>query len=228
MQTKKRKDITDNYDLGKIFSIDEAIEISKKLCSSKFDESLDISVQLGIDAKKTDQLVRGVLSLPKGAGKKVRVAVFASGEEVEIAKKAGADLVGSDDLVENVKKGKIDFDKCIATPEMMAKVGSIGQILGPKGLMPNPKLGTVTKNTAQAIKNIKSGQIEFKTDKAGIVHASIGKASFNSDDVIKNVKFFYQELNKTKPSTSKGVFIKKMSLSSTMGPGLKVDLNSVI
>ena len=178
--------------------------------------------------KKTDQLVRGVLSLPRGVEKKIKIAVFASGDDLEKAKSAEPDLVGSDELVEQVKSGKIEFDKCISTPEMMAKVGTLGQILGPKGLMPNPKLGTVTKNIVEAIKNIKSGQIEYKTDKSGIVHASIGKSSFKEEELMKNIKFFYQELNKAKPSTSKGVFVKRMFISSTMGPGLKVDLSSVI
>ena len=226
--SKKIKKIQSEVDLTKSYKLTEALELSKKFSTSKFDESIDLSIVLGIDAKKTDQLVRGVLSLPKGVEKKIKIAVFASGDDVDKAKSAGADLVGSDELVEQVKSGKIDFDKCISTPEMMAKVGTLGQILGPKGLMPNPKLGTVTKNIVEAIKNIKSGQIEYKTDKSGIVHASIGKSSFKEEELMKNIKFFYQELNKAKPSTSKGVFVKRMFISSTMGPGLKVDLSSVI
>ena len=227
-KTKKTKQIEKDYDLNKNFSLNEAVEIAKKLTSKKFDESIDVSIQLGIDAKKTDQLVRGILSLPKGVEKKVIIAVFASGDDVDLAKKAGADIIGSDDLITDVKSGKINFDKCISTPEMMAKVGSLGQILGPKGLMPNPKLGTVTKDIVESVKNIKSGQIEFKTDKSGIVHASIGKSSFSVEDIVKNIKYFYQELSKTKPSTSKGIFFKKMYINSTMGPGLKVDISSVI
>ena len=226
-KTKKFKQIQENYNLNKTFLIEDAVEIVKKLSTSKFDESIDISVQLGIDAKKTDQLVRGVLSLPKGSEKKIRIAVFATGDDIELAKKAGADVVGGEDLIEEIKSGKIDFEKCISTPDMMSKVGVLGQILGPKGLMPNPKLGTVTKKIDEAIKNIKSGQIEFKTDKSGIVHASIGKSSFSVEDIVKNIKYFYQELSKTKPSTSKGIFLKKMYLNSTMGPGLKIDMNSV-
>tara|TARA_X000000950_G_C13734176_1_gene585597 strand:+ start:54 stop:743 length:690 start_codon:yes stop_codon:yes gene_type:complete len=226
-KTKKFKQIQENYNLNKTFLIEDAVEIVKKLSTSKFDESIDISVQLGIDAKKTDQLVRGVLSLPKGSEKKIRIAVFATGDDIELAKKAGADVVGGDDLIEEIKSGKIDFEKCISTPDMMPKVGALGQVLGPKGLMPNPKLGTVTKKIDDAIKNIKSGQIEFKTDKSGIVHASIGKSSFSVEDIVKNIKYFYQELSKTKPSTSKGIFLKKMYLNSTMGPGLKIDMNSV-
>ena len=226
--SKKQKNIQRELDLRKIYSINEAVEISRKFSSKKFDESIDVSVVLGIDAKKTEQLVRGVLSLPKGISKDVRIAVFAKGEDLETAKKSGADVYGDDDLVEKVKGGTIDFDKCISTPEMMAKVGSLGQVLGPKGLMPNPKLGTVTKNIAEIIKKIKSGQTEFKTEKSGIVHATIGKSSFSVDDIVNNVKFFFQELNKTKPSTSKGVFIKRIFINSTMGPGLQVDLTSVI
>ena len=226
-KTKKFKQIQENYNLNKTFLIEDAVEIVKKLSTSKFDESIDISVQLGIDAKKTDQLVRGVLSLPKGSEKKIRIAVFATGDDIELAKKAGADVVGGEDLIEEIKSGKIDFEKCISTPDMMPKVGALGQVLGPKGLMPNPKLGTVTKKIDEAIKNIKSGQIEFKTDKSGIVHASIGKSSFSVEDIVKNIKYFYQELSKTKPSTSKGIFLKKMYLNSTMGPGLKIDMNSV-
>ena len=165
--------------------------------------------------------------MPKGSEKKIRIAVFATGDDIELAKKAGADVVGGEDLIEEIKSGKIDFEKCISTPDMMPKVGALGQVLGPKGLMPNPKLGTVTKKIDDAIKNIKSGQIEFKTDKSGIVHASIGKSSFSVEDIVKNIKYFYQELSKTKPSTSKGIFLKKMYLNSTMGPGLKIDMNSV-
>ena len=226
--SKKQKNINKEVDKNKIYNVSEAVEISKRLSSKKFDESIDVSVVLGIDAKKTDQLVRGVLSLPKGISKEIRVAVFASGDDLEIAKKSGADVYGDDDLVEKVKSGTIDFDKCVSTPEMMAKVGSLGQVLGPKGLMPNPKLGTVTKNIDDIIKKIKTGQTEFKTEKSGIVHATIGKSSFSDNEIVKNVKFFYQELNKTKPSTSKGVFIKRIFINSTMGPGLQVDLTSVI
>ena len=200
----------------------------KKHTSKKFDESVDLSVSLGIDAKKSDQQVRGVLSLPKMPEKKIRIAVFAEGDDAEKAKKNGADVVGSDDLVELIKKGDIKFDKCISTPELMAKVSAVGQILGPKGMMPNPKLGTVTKNIEEAIKTIKAGQIEFKTDKAGIVHASVGKVSFTDADLEKNISFFFTELQKKKPTSSKGIFIKKFYINSTMGPGLQVDLTSVM
>ncbi len=227
-KSKKFRNLVSAISLSKIYDVTEAIEISKKYKSIKFDESIDISVMLGIDSKKTDQLVRGVLNLPKGIGKKVKVAVFASGDDLEIAKNAGAEIVGSDDLVETIKTGKIEFDKCISTPEMMAKVGTLGQILGPKGMMPNPKLGTVTKNIIDAVKNVKSGQVEYKTDKGGLVHVSLGKLSFSSEEIVENIKFFFKELNKNKPSGAKGTFIKKIFLSSTMGPGLKIDLTSVM
>jgi len=210
------------------FKLDEAISISKKYTSKNFDESLDISIILGIDAKKSDQQIRGVLSLPKMPEKNVKVAVFADGDDIKKATDAGAEIVGSDDLIESVKKGDINFDKCISTPKMMVKVSTLGQILGPKGLMPNPKLGTVTNDLEEAIKKIKSGQIEFKTDKAGIIHASIGKLSFSESELKKNILFFLEEIKKKKPETSKGVFLKKFFINSTMGPGLQVDPTSVM
>ena len=226
--TKKQKSINSDIKPGHIFKLKDAIEVLKKHSSKKFDESIDLSVSLGIDAKKSDQQVRGVLSLPKMPEKKIRIAVFAEGDDAEKAKKNGADVVGSDDLVELIKKGDIKFDKCISTPELMAKVSAVGQILGPKGMMPNPKLGTVTKNIEEAIKTIKAGQIEFKTDKAGIVHASVGKASFTDADLEKNISFFFTELQKKKPTSSKGIFIKQFFINSTMAPGLQVDLTSVM
>ena len=212
----------------KFIKLDDAISFLKKHTSKKFDESIDVSVMLGVDAKKSDQQIRGVLSLPKMPEKKIRIAVFAEGDDAEKAMKNGADIVGSDELVEEIKKGNIKFDKCMSTPEMMVKVSSVGQILGPKGIMPNPKLGTVTKNIEEAIKNIKAGQIEFKTDKAGIVHTSVGKASFTDADLQKNINFFFTELQKKKPTSSKGIFIKKFYINSTMGPGLQVDPTSVM
>ena len=226
--TKKQKSINSDIKPGHLFKLKDALEVLKKHTSKKFDESVDLSVSLGIDAKKSDQQVRGVLSLPKMPEKKIRIAVFAEGDDADKAKKNGADVVGSDDLVELIKKGDIKFDKCISTPELMAKVSAVGQILGPKGMMPNPKLGTVTKNIEEAIKTIKAGQIEFKTDKAGIVHASVGKASFTDADLEKNIRFFFTELQKKKPASSKGIFIKKFFINSTMGPGLQVDLTSVM
>ena len=228
VDTKKSKKIQKEIKFDEVFHLTKAIGVLKVYASKKFDESIDISVRLGIDAKKTDQLVRGVISLPFGIPKKVKIAVFATGDDVEKAKKNGADIVGGEELVEEVKSGKINFDKCISTPEMMSKVGSLGQVLGPKGLMPNPKLGTVTKNVEEAIKNVRAGQLEYKTDKGGNVHASVGKCSLTDEKIIENVKFFYKELNKTKPTSSKGTFIKGIYLSTTMGPGLQVEVSSVI
>ncbi len=226
--TKKSKKIIEELKDREIHKLEDAIDISKKFASKKFDESLDISIILGIDAKKSDQQVRGVLSLPKMPAKKVRVAVFADGEDVKKAKDAGADIAGDDDLIESVKKGELNFDKCISTPKMMPKVSSLGQVLGPKGLMPNPKLGTVTNDIAKAIKAVKSGQLEYKTDKSGIIHVSIGKASFSNDELKKNITFLLDELKKKKPESSKGIFIKKFFINSTMGPGLQVDPTSVM
>lgn len=226
--TKKNKIINEELKNKEIFKLDDAISISKKFTSKKFDESLDISIILGIDAKKSDQQIRGVLSLPKMPEKKVKVAVFADGDDIKKSKDAGAEIVGNDDLIELVKKGQINFDKCISTPKMMVKVSSLGQILGPKGLMPNPKLGTVTNDVEDAIKKIKSGQIEFKTDKAGIIHASVGKLSFSEIELKRNILFFLEEIKKKKPETSKGIFVKKFFINSTMGPGLQVDSTSVM
>ncbi len=229
MKNSKKKKLLEKELKDKVvLKLDQAIEISKNYSSKKFDESLDISIVLGIDAKKSDQQIRGITSLPKMPTKKIRVAVFADGEDIEKAKKAGAEIVGGDELVENIKKGSLNFDKCISTPKMMVKVSTIGQILGPKGLMPNPKLGTVTSEVEQAIKNIKSGQIEFKTDKSGIIHANVGKISFSNEELTKNIRFLFEEVKKKKPETSKGVFIKKIYINSTMGPGLQVDPTSVI
>tara|TARA_X000000950_G_scaffold88807_1_gene111844 strand:- start:12251 stop:12940 length:690 start_codon:yes stop_codon:yes gene_type:complete len=226
--TKKNKIILNEIKDDMIFKIEEAISTSKKFASKNFDETLDVTVVLGIDAKKSDQQIRGVISLPKMPAKKIKVAVFADGDDLKKAKDSGADIVGAEELVEKVKNGEINFDKCIATPKMMSKVSVLGQILGPKGLMPNPKLGTVTNDLAAAIKNIKSGQVEYKTDKAGLIHAPIGKISFSDDELKKNIVFFLDELKKKKPENSKGVFIKKFFITSTWGPGLQVDSTSVM
>ena len=228
MLSKKQKSIVEEIGEHNSMNMSEAISLAKKYTSKKFDESVDISVVLGIDAKKSDQQIRGVLSLPKMPEKKIKVAVFADGNDQDNAKKAGADIIGADDLIEKIKGGKIDFDKCISTPQMMVKVSAIGQILGPKGLMPNPKLGTVTNNIEEAVKKVKAGQIEFKTDKAGIVHITVGKVSFSDEELKKNLIFFYNELKKKKPDTSKGIFIKKIFINTTMGPGLQVDPTSVM
>ena len=226
--SKKQKLINEEIKEKTIYKLEEALDISKKFASKKFDESLDLSIILGIDAKKSDQQIRGVTSLPKMPKKKIRIAVFADGDDVEKAKTAGAEIVGGDDLIETIKKGEMNFDKCISTPKMMVKVSSLGQILGPKGLMPNPKLGTVTNDVVDAIKNVKLGQVEYKTDKAGIIHVSVGKISFSADELKKNIEFLLQEIKKKKPETSKGIFIKKFFINSTMGPGLQVDPTSVM
>ena len=226
--SKKQKLIKEKIKEKTIHKLEDAVDISKKFASKKFDESLDISIILGIDAKKSDQQIRGVTSLPKMPKKNVRIAVFADGDDVEKAKTAGAEIVGGDDLIDKIKKGEMNFDKCISTPKMMVKVSSLGQILGPKGLMPNPKLGTVTNDVVNAIKNVKLGQVEYKTDKAGIIHASVGKISFSADELKKNIEFLLQEIKKKKPETSKGIFIKKFFINSTMGPGLQVDPTSVM
>ena len=226
--SKKLKLIKKEIKEKTLHKLEDALDISKKFASKNFDESLDVSIILGIDAKKSDQQIRGVTSLPKMPKKNVKIAVFADGEDIAKAKAAGAEIVGGDELIDNIKKGELNFDKCISTPKMMVKVSALGQILGPKGLMPNPKLGTVTNDVATAIKNIKLGQVEYKTDKAGIVHVSVGKISFSEDELKKNIEFLVGEIKKKKPETSKGIFIKKFFINSTMGPGLQVDPTSVM
>ena len=226
--TKKLKLIKQEIKEKTLHKLDEALDISKKVASGNFDESLDISIILGIDAKKSDQQIRGVTSLPKMPKKNVKIAVFADGDDIDKAKAAGAEIIGGDELIDTIKKGEMNFDKCIATPKMMVKVSALGQILGPKGLMPNPKLGTVANDVATAIKNIKLGQVEYKTDKAGIIHVSVGKISFSKDELKKNIEFLVGEIKKKKPETSKGIFIKRFFINSTMGPGLQVDLTSVM
>lgn len=226
--SKKKKLINKEVDLLKKYTLKDALEIQRKYATKKFDESIDICIKLGVDAKKSDQAIRGVMKLPNRFAKEITVAVFAEGKDAENARNAGADLVGSDELIEEVKSGKINFSKCISTPEMMAKVGTLGQVLGPKGMMPNPKLGTVSKDMAKAVGDLKEGQLEFKTDKGGLVHASIGKCSLNDEDIVNNAKFFYKEILKNKPSASKGIFIKGIFISTTLGPGLKIEESSVI
>ena len=212
---------------GKLYSVKEAIELVKSCASAKFDESFDVAVQLGIDPKKSDQTVRGACVLPEGTGKTVRVAVFTQGARAEEAKAAGADIVGFDDLAEKVKGGFLDFDVVIASPDAMRVVGRLGQVLGPRGLMPNPKVGTVTPNVAPAVKNAKAGQVQFRADKAGIVHAAIGRASFDAARIETNLKALIEALNKAKPAAAKGVYLKKVALSSTMGVGARVDLSTL-
>ena len=210
-------------DRNKLYPVDDAIGMVKGAATAKFNESIDVSVNLGIDARKSDQVVRGSVVLPKGTGKSVRVAVFTQGANVEAAKAAGAEIVGFEDLAESIKAGNLDFDVVIASPDAMRVVGQLGQILGPRGLMPNPKVGTVTPNVAEAVKNAKAGQVQYRTDKAGIVHATIGRASFEAADLRTNLAALVDALQKAKPATSKGVYLKKIAVSSTMGVGVRVD-----
>jgi large subunit ribosomal protein L1 len=227
MTGKRVKKAYEGIDPNKFYPITEAVGIIKKNAGAKFDETIEVAVNLGIDPKQSDQVVRGVIDLPNGTGKAVRVAVFAKGAKAEEAKAAGADLVGADDLAEKIQAGQMDFDRCIATPDMMGVVGKLGKVLGPRGLMPNPKLGTVTMNVAEAIKSAKGGQVQYRAEKAGIVHAGVGKASFSEKALIENVKALVDAIAKAKPQGAKGTYIRRVSLSSTMGPGLKLDLASV-
>jgi len=213
--------------LGKQYALDEALTLLKGTASAKFDESVDVAINLGIDSKKSEQNVRGSAVLPRGTGKTVRVAVFAEGNAAEAAKKAGADIVGFQDLADQIKAGNINFDVVIAAPDAMRVVGQLGQILGPRGLMPNPKVGTVTPNVAKAVENAKAGQVQFRIDKAGIIHCAIGKASFGADALKENLTALLAAVNKSKPSTSKGVYLKKLTLSTTMGPGVRVDTTTL-
>jgi large subunit ribosomal protein L1 len=225
--SKRLQAIKEKIDRTKAYPVMEALQLIKETATAKFDESVDVAVNLGIDARKSDQMVRGSVVLPKGTGKTVRVAVFAQGANADAAKAAGADIVGFDDLAADVKSGKMDFDVVIATPDAMRVVGQLGQILGPRGLMPNPKVGTVTPNVAEAVKNAKAGQVQYRTDKAGIVHCTIGRASFTPDDLKVNLLALVEALNKAKPAASKGVYMKKLSVSSTMGVGVRVDQTSL-
>jgi large subunit ribosomal protein L1 len=225
--SKRLQAIKQKIDRTKAYPVMEALQLIKETATAKFDESVDVAVNLGIDARKSDQMVRGSVVLPKGTGKTVRVAVFAQGANADAAKAAGADIVGFDDLAADVKAGKMDFDVVIATPDAMRVVGQLGQILGPRGLMPNPKVGTVTPNVAEAVKNAKAGQVQYRTDKAGIVHCTIGRASFTPDDLKVNLLALVDALNKAKPAASKGVYMRKLSVSSTMGVGVRVDQTSL-
>jgi large subunit ribosomal protein L1 len=225
--TKKAKTLQGKVDSNKLYPIADALSIVKEAATAKFDESIDVAVQLGIDAKKSDQVVRGAVVLPNGTGKTKRVAVFAQGAKAEEARAAGADVVGMDDLAAEVKAGNLNFDVVIASPDTMRVVGTLGQILGPRGLMPNPKVGTVTADVAKAVRDAKAGQVQFRVDKAGIVHATIGRRSFESDKLTGNLRALIEALNKSKPATSKGVYLRKVAVSSTMGVGVRVDTLSL-
>jgi len=221
--TKKQKALAGKVESTKLYALTEALDLVKSLATAKFDESIDVAVQLGIDAKKSDQVVRGAVVLPNGTGKTKRVAVFAQGAKAEEAKAAGADVVGMEDLAERVKAGDMPFDVVIAAPDAMRVVGTLGQILGPRGLMPNPKVGTVTPDVATAVKNAKAGQVQFRVDKAGIIHGTLGRRSFDTDELEGNLRALIEALNKAKPASSKGIYLRKISVSSTMGVGIRVD-----
>jgi large subunit ribosomal protein L1 len=225
--SKRLQAIKQKIDRNKVYPVQEALQLVKETATAKFDESVDVAVNLGIDARKSDQMVRGSVVLPKGTGKTVRVAVFAQGANADAAKAAGADIVGFEDLAADVKAGKMDFDVVIATPDAMRVVGQLGQILGPRGLMPNPKVGTVTPNVTEAVKNAKAGQVQYRTDKAGIVHCTIGRASFSPDDLKVNLLALVDALNKAKPTAAKGIYMKRLSVSSTMGVGIRVDQSTL-
>jgi large subunit ribosomal protein L1 len=225
--TKKQKALGEAVDRTRLYGVDEAIEALKANAKAKFDETIEVALNLGVDPRHADQMVRGVVTLPAGTGKDVRVAVFARGAKAEEATAAGADVVGAEDLMETIQGGTIDFDRVIATPDMMGVVGRLGKLLGPKGLMPNPKLGTVTPNVTEAVKAAKGGQVEFRVEKAGIIHSGIGKASFPAADLRRNFDAFVDAIVKAKPTGAKGKYVKKVALSSTMGPGLKVDVAEV-
>jgi len=225
--TKKQQALTGKVDGEKLYGIDEAIKLLKELGSSKFDETIEVAMNLGVDPRHADQMVRGVVALPKGTGKEVRVAVFARGDKAEAATKAGAEKVGAEDLMEAMQNGDLNYDRVIATPDMMGIVGRLGKVLGPKGLMPNPKLGTVTPDPAAAVEAAKGGEVQFRVEKAGIVHAGIGKLSFSESDLKENFDAFVGAIVKAKPAGAKGKYVKKVALTSTMGPGLKIDAGEV-
>ncbi len=226
-QSKKAKKLAGTIDREKLHGVDEAIALIKANATSKFDETIEVAIALGVDPRHADQMVRGVVTLPKGTGKTVRVGVFARGDKADEARAAGADVVGAEDLLEICQSGKIEFDRCIATPDMMGLVGRLGKVLGPKGLMPNPKLGTVTPNVGEAVKAAKGGQVEYRVEKAGIIHSGIGKASFPAADLRANFDALVDAVVKARPSGAKGKYLQKAALSSTMGPGLKLDVAAI-
>jgi large subunit ribosomal protein L1 len=224
---KRIRTAREKVDANAVYSLEEAVKLIKGAASAKFDETVEISLNLGVDPRHADQMVRGVCQLPSGSGKTVRVAVFARGDKAEEAKAAGAEIVGAEDLLATVQGGAIDFDRCIASPDMMPLVGRLGKVLGPRGMMPNPKVGTVTPDVAGAVKAAKGGSVEFRVEKAGIIHGGVGKVSFDEAAIVENVKAFIAAVSKAKPSGAKGTYMQRMSLSSTMGPGVRVDLASV-
>ncbi len=220
---KRLKEARKTVDRNKLYELGEAIDLVKKSATAKFDETVEMAINLGVDPRHSDQMVRGVVQLPNGSGRSVRVGVFARDAKAEEAKEAGADVVGAEDLMEIVQSGKIDFDRCIATPDMMPLVGRLGKILGPRGMMPNPKVGTVTPNVAAAVKDAKGGAVEFRVEKAGIIHAGVGKASFEANALAENIKALVNAVQKARPAGAKGTYLQKLAVSSTMGPGVKVD-----
>jgi large subunit ribosomal protein L1 len=224
---KRTRKIREGVDREHLYPLAEAVKMVKERAVAKFDETIEVSVNLGVDPRHADQMVRGVANLPNGSGRSARVAVFARGDRAEAAKKAGADVVGAEDLVEQVQKGTIDFDRCIATPDMMPLVGRLGKILGPRGLMPNPKVGTVTNDVEQAVRDAKGGAVEFRVEKAGIVQAGVGKASFTAEAITENVRAFMDAVSKAKPSGAKGTYLKRIALASTQGPGVRIDPTSL-
>jgi large subunit ribosomal protein L1 len=224
---KRIKSAREGIERTKFYALDDALKLVKGRAKAKFDETIDIAMNLGVDPKHADQMVRGVCNLPNGSGRTVRVAVFARGAKAEEAQAAGADVVGAEDLVEQVSKGQINFDRCVATPDMMGLVGRLGKVLGPRGLMPNPRVGTVTMDVAGAVKGAKGGAVEFRVEKAGIVHAGVGKTSFSEQQLAENIRAFIDAVNRAKPAGAKGTYIKKVSIKSTMGPGVRVDQSSI-
>ncbi len=224
---KRYRTASEGLTLGSAYGLQEAVKLIKKGATAKFDETIEIAMNLGVDPRHADQNVRGVISLPNGTGRNVRVAVFAKGAKAEEAQKAGADIVGEADLAETIQGGKMDFDRCIATPDMMAVVGRLGKVLGPRGLMPNPKLGTVTNDIAAAVQAAKGGQVEFRAEKAGVIHAGVGKASFTEQALVENIAAFVGAISRAKPSGAKGTYIKRVSVSSTMGPGVSIEVASI-
>ncbi len=225
---KRYRTSRESIDRNTQYPLEEAVKLVKNMATTKFDETVEIAMNLAVDPRHADQMVRGVVNLPNGSGRSIRVAVFAKGDKAEEAKKAGADIVGAEELAEDVQRGKIDFDRCIATPDMMPLVGKLGKVLGPRNLMPNPKVGTVTADVTDAVKGAKGGAVEFRVEKAGILHAGVGKASFSEDALVENIKAFGNAVNKARPSGAKGTFVKRVAISSTMGPGVKIEPSSMM